>query len=457
MRKASLVSLIAGCFLILASGLTATALGQTRHSVIVVSMDGLSAEFLDAALRDETFVIPNLRDQVSKGVLADHSQTVFPSVTHPSHTSIITGVSPRVHGVLNNRMRNRETGESFHITNKLRVESVKVKTLFDAAKEKGLVTASFFWPENQKDPSIDYLIPEVFKPDGGVDIGSADPAFLQDLRENGIPIDLYGRSGGVCGSDEVLAKAAAYVIREKQPQLLAIHLNVVDGYQHRFGPDHYLSKAALTIVDYCLGLLLGAVEEADVTGSTTFFIVSDHGFQTVRHEVNLHAVFTEAGLEDKVSLHPDGWVLFIELGEAFDPRKDQAALDSALEACLGVPGVAEVIRPEGFHDLGYPRYEEDVHVPGHYLVVANAETHLVIDASTPSRERRLKAKAYHGHGYLPSHSSMFPAFLVSGRGIRKGVQIGPVNNLDIAPTIAHLMGLELNQMEGRVLTEALEP
>ncbi len=449
-------------WLLLCAGsfVAASQLQANRH-VVLLSIDGVSADMLERVLEDKTVVIPNLRDLVRKGVVAEHSETVFPSMTHPSHTTIITGVSPRVHGVLNNNMRNRETGEKFHITNKLHVDSVKVRTLFDAAKDRGLVTASFFWPENREDPSVDFLIPEVFKPDGSANTGSGKPAFLQRLRQNGIPIELYDRWYGVYpmygSSDEVLTEAAAYVIREERPHLLAIHLNVVDDYQHRFGANHYLSTAALTMADYCLGLLREAVSDAGLTGSTTFFVVSDHGFQTVPYEVNLHALFSKGGLGGKVSLHPDRWLLFVELEEEFDPERDQQTLDSVLNAALDVPGVAKVVRPEGFHDLGYPRYEEDVHVPGQYLIIADADTHLMVDAYRPSLERRRKEKAYHGHGYLPSHPSMYPAFLAAGRGIRKGVQIGPITNFDIAPTIAHLLGLEMTQMEGRVLTEALEP
>jgi len=255
-------------------------------------------------------------------------------------------------------------------------------------------------------------------------------------------------------ADEVLTEAAAYVIREKKPHLLAIHLNVLDDNEHRYGSDHYMANAALTMVDYCLGLLLRAVADAGRMDSTTLFVVADHGFQTVRQEVNLHPFFAESGLDGKASLHPDGWYLYVELEKGFE-KTDKQGLDSTLNEILKAPGIARVMGPEGFHELGYPRYEEDVHVPGQYLIVADADTHLVIDPSSTSRVRRQKARPYHGHGYLPSHPSMFPALLLAGHGIREGFRMGTVSNLDIAPTIAHLLGLELPETEGRILTEAL--
>ncbi len=116
--------------------------GEPR--VVLVSIDGLAAYHV----ADESLELPHLRELIRNGVRAESSETVFPSVTHPSHTTIVTGVVPRVHGVVGNRLRNRLTGERFHITNLPHAASVRVPTIFDAAKDAGLGTASYFWPES---------------------------------------------------------------------------------------------------------------------------------------------------------------------------------------------------------------------------------------------------------------------------------------------------------------------
>ena len=108
--------------------------------VILISLDGFAASRLEG----EELELPNLRAVARSGAWAKSSETVFPSIDLPAHTSILTGVPPRLHGVLGNRMHNRVTGEYFQVTNKPRSESVKVPTLFDAAKRKGYRTASFF-------------------------------------------------------------------------------------------------------------------------------------------------------------------------------------------------------------------------------------------------------------------------------------------------------------------------
>ena len=112
---------------------------QSNH-VILITVDGLAAYHLS----DQSLEIPNLRDLISQGAMAESSETVFPSVTHPSPTTLVTGKLPIERGVLNNKMRNRVTRETYHVTNQKRVESVKVPTLFDAAKKHGLTTAAFF-------------------------------------------------------------------------------------------------------------------------------------------------------------------------------------------------------------------------------------------------------------------------------------------------------------------------
>jgi len=437
---------IAGVLLAIAS----SSIGQTEH-VVLVSIDGFSAYSLD----DDSIELPNLRKLIASGVRADSSETVFPSVTHPSHTTLVTGVLPRVHGVIGNRMVNRETGERFHITNRRHEDSVRVPTLFDAAKQKGLVTASFYWPENRDDPAVDFNIPEVFDGDTA-DPTVADPAFLDELRRADVPIDLYyrwyldlGRKGV---ADAILADAAAYVLREYKPHLTAVHFLVADELQHEYGSDHYRAKEALTAADHALGILMTVVEEAGLEDKTAFFVVSDHGFHTVRHDVNLYPLFDEAGLSERVALHRSGWLLYVE---AKDLDRDEAAIERVFERALALPGVARVLRPADFHDLGFPRYEEDPHVRGQYAIVGDIDTFLTADPKRTSTARRERAEPSHEHGYLPSHPRMYPIFVASGAGIRRGVRVGHVRNVDVAPTIARLLGLDLPTATGAVLEEVL--
>ena len=175
---------------------------EERH-VILVSIDGFAAFHLADAAVD----LPNIRALAAAGTPAASSESVFPSVTHPSHTTLTTGVTPRRHGVVENTVTDRRTGRRFHITNLPRRESIRVPTLFDALHGAGLRTAAFFWPETKEDASIDDNVAEVFREAGGgpdpdavtpgllaVDIGATIVAVLILFRHRGNAARLWSRT-----------------------------------------------------------------------------------------------------------------------------------------------------------------------------------------------------------------------------------------------------------------------
>jgi predicted AlkP superfamily pyrophosphatase or phosphodiesterase len=171
------------CLIAVAMAAPAVRAQPARH-VILVTIDGGAAYHL----YNQELRIPNIRELIDRGTWVASSETVFPSVTHPSHTTIVTGVEPRLHGVTDNTMVNRRTGESFPATNKPRKEIVRVPTIFDAAKKAGLSTAAFFWPETLEDPSIDHNIPEVFTTDHKGDITAVNGKWMDELKSANVPI-----------------------------------------------------------------------------------------------------------------------------------------------------------------------------------------------------------------------------------------------------------------------------
>lgn len=449
------VRLGTGLVLLYGFGLSAPLCAQDAH-VVIVSVDGLAA----SRIVDEELELPSLRGVVRSGAWAESSETVFPPTEHPAHTSILTGVAPRTHGVIGNRLLNRETGEYFQVTNLPRVQSIRVPTLFDAAKAKGLRTAALFWPETRDDPAIDHLLPLVLAGDGSPDKGATNPAYLDELRQNGVLIDLffewYNDLALQNTADRILTRAAAYTFKTYKPHLMAVRLPAMERFQHQYGPDHYLSKAALTAADYNVGLLRRAIEEAGLQDQTTLIVVSDHGFHTVTHSVNVYPLFAQARLTGKVNLHAGYWNVIVELTKDFDPNRDARSLDEVLDDVASLEGISRVVRPDELHALGVPRYEENPHMLGHYIIIGDVDTRAIIDEQGDSTRKARLPTPLHGHAYLPSHEIMYPAFLATGRGVKQGVGIGHIHNYDIAPTIAALLDLKMEGFEGRVLKEILK-
>jgi arylsulfatase A-like enzyme len=426
----------------------------TPAHVVLVSIDGLAAYHL----RNPSLELPNLRELVAAGAVAEGAVSVFPSVTHPAHASLVTGVSPRRHGVLGNRLTHRATGETFHVSTLPRAEAVRARTLFDAAHEAGLTTAAICWPETRGDTSLDF---NILHGHDELDPAEVDPALLAALRAAGVPIDAHyawAAHGPLLqgARDMILALAAAEVIRTHRPALTAVHFAGTDAVQHRYGPDHYLAWEALTRADFHLGLLRQAVRDAGLEERTTFLVVTDHGFHTVRRQVDLQPLLAASGLADRVRLHPDRWSLFIELTDAFDPVRDQAALETFFQEAQRAVGTEHLFRPDDFHRRGLPRYEESPYVRGQYLLVADIDTYLTAATAAGSARPEPLPRPSHYHGYLPEHPRMHGALVLAGRGVRAGHRFGVVEILDVAPTVARLLGLQMPDVEGRVLREALE-
>src|SRR5262249_12913192 len=131
MKRVLLISLLAAI----------CGLAQEPKYVVLFSIDGGAAFHLN----NPQLVLPNIRALIHDGVWAESSETVFPSVTHPSHTTLITGVQPIKHGVLANEMPDKD-GVLHPGNSGLRSEIILTKTIFDQAKAKGLSTAAFHWP-----------------------------------------------------------------------------------------------------------------------------------------------------------------------------------------------------------------------------------------------------------------------------------------------------------------------
>ena len=166
---------------------------QVKH-IIIISVDGFRPDFY----LDEKWPAPNLQYIYRNGTSAKGVTSVFPSVTYPSHTSIITGVPPAVHGVFYNTPF--EPLGATGLWNS-EYETITAESLWDATKKAGLTTASVSWPVSIGAP-VDYNIPEAF--------------ILENPLDRRIPTSKYATPAGLF--EEVQQKATG--------QMEAIDLNI---------------------------------------------------------------------------------------------------------------------------------------------------------------------------------------------------------------------------------------
>jgi predicted AlkP superfamily pyrophosphatase or phosphodiesterase len=443
------VIVLALCVPILSAPQTQPGAASSNH-IVIISLDGFGGWALD----DPYLAVPALRRLAERGVVAKGMRPVNPTVTWPNHTSIVTGVTPAKHGVLFNGSLMRQPGVAPRIEPwRDKKEMVRARTLYDAAHERGLTTAQVDWVAILNAPTITWEFAE--RPDPKSQIA-------RELVQTGAisEEDLAAFSSkNILYRDHIWTSAAAHILRQHRPNLLLFHLLNLDSTQHRYGPRTPAAMTAMAHNDSQVARIVQTLEETGLMSRTTVFVVSDHGFKTVKRQIRPNAAFRNAGLltvvEGKVSKTeaysvPEGGTAMVYVTV---PDPSGALLKRVRQALEGLEGVDKVIEPAEFARLGLPRPEDNdqmaalfVTAKEGYAFTADPADPAVVDAP---------ATSLGAHGYISTDPDLRALFIASGRGIKRGMTLDVVDNLDVAPTAARLLGLDLKNVDGRVLTEIL--
>jgi hypothetical protein len=259
--------------------------------LVVISVDGLDNRYLAQADR-MGLKIPTLRrlmreGQYSKGVIG-----VVPTITWPSHTTILTGVDPVVHGILGNW---RPPGETY-----LDYAQIKSPNLIGAAHQAGLTVAAITWPVTVNAP-VDWNLPEYFTLRRGGDMDT------RSIESKSNPLDLvtkiaadYPAFGQQWMDDRIRTLAALWILRHEKPGLMLVHLVDLDSEEHDNAPFTRESYATLEHSDELIGSIVAALP-----AGTALAVVSDHGFERVDRIVNVKTVAPQVIQSGAILLAPD--------------------------------------------------------------------------------------------------------------------------------------------------------
>jgi predicted AlkP superfamily pyrophosphatase or phosphodiesterase len=425
-----------------------------RH-VLVISIDGLPSYLLE----DPKASLPTLRRLMQAGTFAKNGMKVSnPSVTWPNHTTLMTGVHADVHGVLFNGSLVRDgLGLPIRIESKqTQSDLVRVPLLFDVLKQAGFSTAAINWPCTRESESIDDNFPDV--PDALV---HSTPRLIKELASRGVLDEPNFMKISTIARDEVWTEAACLVIRERKPRFLALHLLNVDAVHHSYGPQTMAGYTAAAAADSMVARVLKAVEEAGLREQTTVMIVADHGFTHIPKSILPNVVLRKAGLltvensriaSARVHVFPEGGIGMLYLTVPESAEKDRK---QAIELLRHVEGIETILEPVQFAEHLMPRPDEH---PGMADLVLVAKDGYSFDGRATGDEEVITHKSVLGtHGFLSKSAKMNAAFIAAGNGIRPGAELGEIQNIDVAPTIARLFEQKLEHARGRVLTEILAP
>ncbi|GAA3273459.1 ectonucleotide pyrophosphatase/phosphodiesterase [Sphingomonas yabuuchiae] len=364
---------------------------------------------------------------------------MLPTLTYPSHTTLITGVSPAKHSVSNNLTFDpkaiNQTGWYWYASD------VRVPTLWAAAHAKGLATANVHWPVSVGAPGLDANLPQIWRtgtPDDAKLLAAlATPGLLPELEQRvGVPY-AQGIDESVEG-DATRVRFAVAILTVRKPAFTTIYLAGIDHEEHRSGPGSAAANVAIEQTDALVGQLVAAARAA--MPDVTIVVVSDHGFQSVATDINLFKPFVDVGL---ITLGPDGkptaWQAMPWLAGGTAAirlaRPDDAALVGKVRSVL-----ATIATDPAYHIASVLDRSAVAKAGGaseaSFFVALQPGFETGRDPAGPIA----KPATYKGmHGYLPSDPAMRSTLIVAGPTIPHR-DLGIVDMRAIAPSIAHVLG-----------------
>jgi predicted AlkP superfamily pyrophosphatase or phosphodiesterase len=442
-RGVGLVAFAAAVFSICSSGLTAQQRGASRHKVVVISLDAFGAE----SLHDPHLPAPTLHRLMREGAYAVAMNPINPTVTWPNHTAMVTGVNAGKHHVIANGLivNQREDAAPKIDPDAPKSRLVAVPTVYDAAHKAGLVTAEVDWVAVTEADGITWRFSEKPHPDGLIEHDLIEQGVVsrEDLEHFNKPSQAW--------RDRIYTQAAADIIKKHHPDLLLFHLLALDGIEHKTGFGNDSGKNTIAFLDDRVKDIVEAVREAGDLDRTTFLIVSDHGQESVFHHINGNLMLRQAGLQGPGVKNP---AFSIPEG-GFTPvfqKHAMAESTAALKAAFaGKPGIRAALTPEEAAKEGWPVPSNTDQGPDLLVYAANG---FAFDGDKGS-EVITETKEVGAHGYPNTEPLMKEIFIASGAGIAKKGEIPEFNNIDVAPTIARLLNVHLDNIEGKAVTAIL--
>ncbi|RXM42917.1 ectonucleotide pyrophosphatase/phosphodiesterase [Flavobacterium sp. YO64] len=375
--------------------LTTFSQAQTNKDsyVVLVSMDGFRWDYA------KQFKLQNLKQIASEGVHAKSMKPSYPSKTFPNHYSIVTGLYPDHHGIINNVFYDAALNESFSLSSDAKTDSRYYggNPIWNLAEQQGVKTASFFWP--------------------GSDIDKRNPSYFKKY-DSKIP---YGAR-----IDTVLKWLQ---LPEKQrPHLVTLYFDEPDHTGHNFGPLSAETKKAVIKMDSIMGALSRRLDQLEIGKKINLIIVSDHGMASISNDKKV-AVLDY--------LKPEWLGYKAVVNPIMSLQAKAGCQDSIAKALKKVPHI---------------KFWKSTEVPKRLHYGTNPRVHdFVIEAkkgySLVSKEsQNIKGGT---HGYDNNEKDMHAIFYAKGPAFKVDKTVKTFQNVSVYPLIAHILGLQIGEIDGK--------
>lgn len=394
------------CLFFLLIGLSSIAQKEVPY-VIMVSFDGFRYDYV------KNFNPPHFKQFIAKGSQAEALIPSFPSKTFPNHYTLVTGLNPGNHNLIDNSFYDPSRREIYKMSDMVKVTDPYYYggvPLWELAKRNRMKSASYFWVGSEM--SDERRRPDYYFPfDDKVDPQKRVDQVIDWLK---------------------LPEA-------QRPHLITLYFSFPDHEGHMYGPNSEETRQAVLRADALLGNLMKEMTETHLP--VNVILVSDHGMHELTVEESTYIFIDE--LIDRKNPH----VKLVNGGtQTHLYISDKHKRDSVYAVLKKNEKNYTVLKKEDYPARWYYQNPRT----GDLMILANAH-HYIREGS---RERFLKSAKIGskegGHGYDPATMmDIRGIFYAQGPNIKSGITLHPFQNIHVYPLVAKILGLPLPVIDGK--------
>lgn len=379
---------------------------QTPY-VVLVSFDGFRHDYV------ERYDLPNFKAFIDAGSRAEALIPSFPSKTFPNHYTIVTGLYPGHHGLVDNQFYDNKRKETYSLSNRKRVTDPYYyggTPLWTLVHQNGMKSASYFW------------------------VGS-------EIPDEGYHPDYYYSYDESVSFEKRIDKVIEWLRLPEQdrPHFITLYFSSPDHEGHDFGPLSVQTNKALHRMDSLLGKLMKGIKSTALP--VNVILVSDHGMKELEMKSDTF-IFLDELLDlksKKLKLVNGGTQTHIYTANPHQTDSLYAILKSK-------ESNFKVIRKSDFkREWNYDHYRV-----GDLLILANPGYYIHESDRKKYMARQKEGTKFGVHGYDPDEvEEMCGIFYAQGPNINSDIVVPPFRNIHIYPLIAEILNLPLPEIDGK--------
>lgn len=370
---------------------------QQKPYVILISVDGFRYDYADK------YGAKNIQALREQGVQAASMIPAFPSKTFPNHYSIVTGMYPATHGLINNYFYDPQRKEAYSMADRKKVEDGSWYggvPLWVLAEQQQMLSASFYWVGSE------------------APIKGIRPTYYYQYNEQ---IPFKSRVQTVVDWLKLPA--------EERPHLITFYMSEVDHAGHRFGPDAPETEKAVQELDEQIKQLTDAVATTGLP--VNFILVSDHGMTQIDTENTLDL----PTVVDTAKFMVSGGGMVVELHAK--NKKDKKTIKSTYKQLKKQAENYSVYTRNSLPNYLHYGAKDDVYNRvGDILLLSDWPKVFHFSSRSPSPGT---------HGFDPYKvKDMHATFYAWGPAFKQGEEIPSFKNVHVYPLVTEILGLPYN-------------